>query len=139
MAYIVARFVCSVTHLVGNVTSHPLVKWTTGRTLVAHLVAHGWSTGGPPVGKQWFWPNKLCHLSWWSRWPSVVVITICSPTTTSGPLIISSFRLVICAMLSGNIFSPLLVGLPSKYKKLYNICTTSAQRLRRWSNLVQMS
>ena len=27
---------------------------------------------------------------------------------------------------------------PSEHKHLYNICTTSAQRLRRWSNIVQM-
>ena len=28
--------------------------------------------------------------------------------------------------------------IPSKHKILYNICTTSAQRLRRWSSIVQM-
>ena len=27
---------------------------------------------------------------------------------------------------------------PANTKHLYNICTTSAQRLRRWSNIVQM-
>ena len=31
-----------------------------------------------------------------------------------------------------------LHGYPANTKHLYNICTTSAQRLRRWSNLVQM-
>ena len=29
-------------------------------------------------------------------------------------------------------------GPPSEHKTLYNICTTSAQRLRRWSYIVQM-
>ena len=29
-------------------------------------------------------------------------------------------------------------GFPANTKHLYNICTTSAQRLRRWSNIVQM-
>ena len=29
-------------------------------------------------------------------------------------------------------------ALPSKQKMLHKICTTSAQRLRRWSNIVQM-
>ena len=28
--------------------------------------------------------------------------------------------------------------LPANTKHLYNICTTSAQRLRRWANIVQM-
>ena len=28
--------------------------------------------------------------------------------------------------------------IPANTKHLYNICTTSAQRLRRWSNIVQM-
>ena len=31
------------------------------------------------------------------------------------------------------------MGEPANAKHLYNICTTSAQRLRRWSNIVQMS
>ena len=29
--------------------------------------------------------------------------------------------------------------IPANTKHLYDICTTSAQRLRRWSNIVQMS
>ena len=30
------------------------------------------------------------------------------------------------------------VFIPANTKHLYNICTTSAQRLHRWSNIVQM-
>ena len=30
------------------------------------------------------------------------------------------------------------IGLPSELKTFYSICTTSAQRLRRWSNIVQI-
>ena len=32
----------------------------------------------------------------------------------------------------------LMIGLKANTKHLYNICTTSAQRLRRWSNIVQI-
>ena len=42
-------------------------------------------------------------------------------------------RLIHCLMHSLAYFS----GVPIKTKHLYNICTTSAQRHRRWSNIVQ--
>ena len=47
-------------------------------------------------------------------------------------------RLYFCTLLRGSVFDTYIN--PSKHKTLilYNICTTSAQRLRRWSNIVQM-
>ena len=35
-------------------------------------------------------------------------------------------------------FAGLYITIPANTNHLYNICTTSAQRLRRWSNIVQM-
>ena len=34
--------------------------------------------------------------------------------------------------------SPISYVIPANTKHLYNICTMSAQRLRRWSNIVRM-
>ena len=51
---------------------------------------------------------------------------------------------VLCLLGSEKLYGPttcnraLLRGDPANSKHLYNICTTSSQRLRRWSNIVQM-
>ena len=63
-------------------------------------------------------------MSWLDdRRPPKIIILQCRPTLETLAVKIYLYRISIT---------------PANTKHLYSICTTSAQRLRRWANIVQM-